>query len=368
MREGRRHIWVTPSWWARLSAAWSSRRAVLLIAVLVQVTAPTLLASRSLASCRPGSPVDWSALQNPILSLQDAAVKDVAVVHADGRWRLLASLVHVDPFRFRIGLWSAPSLGCLQAHAEPDAVWDDDRVGGLASPDIVPDPAGGWIAAFNSHRFDRFGWPKLYWRRSADLDAWGPAQRLMGDRLRWPHHRLIDAALARAPFGWVLAYKRFQTLELARSDGESLGGPWRALGQPDTGSVENPQLLEIDGRWHMLATTMPEHRPVLFGLRGDPARPAAWLDWERIGPLDVPTQRWNRREAANAAYLVDRRATDGHLYLFYAGSAELDRFGGRGHAAVGVARSRDGARWVPAPEREPYSHGPPARAVTGARR
>ena len=50
-------------------------------------------------------------------------------------------------------------------------------------------------------------------------------------------------------------------------------------------------------------------------------------------------------EIANAAYLCDARPLDGHWYLFYAGSTELDRFGGRGYAKVGIARSTDLVRW-----------------------
>jgi hypothetical protein len=70
--------------------------------------------------------------------------------------------------------------------------------------------------------------------------------------------------------------------------------------------------------------------------------------------LDIPAEAWNSapgpssltHEVANAIYLCDARALDGHYYAFYAGSAELTQFGGWGHAAIGIARSTDLVHWT----------------------
>ena len=51
-------------------------------------------------------------------------------------------------------------------------------------------------------------------------------------------------------------------------------------------------------------------------------------------------------EHANSAFLCDASAlAGGYYYLFYAGSNELTRFDGWGHAKIGVARSTDLVHW-----------------------
>jgi hypothetical protein len=73
--------------------------------------------------------------------------------------------------------------------------------------------------------------------------------------------------------------------------------------------------------------------------------------------LHIPSQSWDSGpgissvnfEHANSVFLCDARSIDGHYYATYAGSAELTRFGGWGHAEIGIARSRDLVHWeVPA--------------------
>jgi hypothetical protein len=69
--------------------------------------------------------------------------------------------------------------------------------------------------------------------------------------------------------------------------------------------------------------------------------------------LAVPAETWNTGpglnsvnfEEADGAYLCDARSIDGHFYLFYFGANELTSYGGWGHTALGVARSRDLIRW-----------------------
>lgn len=307
-------------------------------------------------SCvEPGRPAEgtgairWERLRNPIFSLPDAAAKDVAVRLVDGRWRLLFSHVSEDPFRFRIGISSSEDL----LRWSPIELWDQPELGGVASPDVTRDPGGNYVVTYNAHTRDVEGGTKLYVRTSPDFGSWtapvrlAPAIRPGGDEF------LIDAALAHTSHGLFLAYDyQHGRFEVAWSPSGSVEGPWQTVGEADTGPFENYQFLLIDGRWHLLGTTTPVHRELLYRLAGPPDRPESWLHWELLRELRVPPEAWNSDagdgrgfEVANAAYLCDARPLDGHWYLFYAGSTELVRFGGRGHAKVGVARSTDLVRW-----------------------
>ena len=70
--------------------------------------------------------------------------------------------------------------------------------------------------------------------------------------------------------------------------------------------------------------------------------------------LQIPSQAWDsgsgvssvNYEHANSVYLCDARAAGGHYYYAtYAGSDELSAYDGWGHAAIGIARSRDLVHW-----------------------
>ena len=293
--------------------------------------------------------IPWERLRNPIFSLPDAAAKDVAVRVVDGRWRLLFSHVREDPFRFRIGLTSSPDL--LEWSAVE--LWDEPELGGLASPDLTRAANGEYLVTYNSHTRDLTGGTKLYVRRSSGFDSWSKPERLASEIRAGPDDRLIDAALAHTEHGLFLAYDYQEgRFEMAWSPSGSVDGPWQRIGEADTGPFENYQFLQIDGVWHLLGTALPVHRDLLYRLGGPPDRPESWLRWELVRELEVPPEAWNSDrgdgrgfEVANAAYLCDARPLDGHWYLFYAGSTELERFGRRGHAKVGVARSPDLVGW-----------------------
>jgi hypothetical protein len=294
--------------------------------------------------------IPWERLRNPIYVLPDAAAKDVAVRLVDGRWRLLFSHVREDPFRFRIGIVSSPDL---QSWSDVE-LWDQPEVGGVASPDITRDRNGTYIVTYNSHTRDVDGLNKLYYRTSLDFEAWAPPRRLAFDVRSKPSDRLIDAAVAHSRDGLFLGYNHQEDrFEVAWSRTGDLDGPWRRLGVADTGPFENYQFLLLDGVWHVLGTTVPVHRELLYRLAGPPDEPESWLHWTLVRELNVPSEEWNRPpgEIANAAFLCDARSLDGHWYVFYAGSTELDRFGGRGHAKIGIARSTDLVRWEVPPGR-----------------
>lgn len=303
--------------------------------------------------------IGWDSLQNPILQFDDHAVKDMSVRWVDGEWKMMFSYIAEDPFRFRVGRVS----GVDWSTWSDVETWDKDDAGGLASADITALPDGTHVAVFNSHTYDQESPPvanKLYYRTSMDFETWSPITRLVADLWDGDGDRLIDAALAHADIGVVAAFKFRQTFRMAYSPSGSLDGPWTPMGDPDIpGGLENYQFLQIDGTWHLLGTTLDpaegfdlEHMPALYRIGGDPSNPQSWLSWELVGILAPPIEAWNGGdstnedyERANAAFLCDAREVDGFFYLFYAGSNETDRFEGRGHAKIGVARSSDLTTW-----------------------
>ncbi len=108
------------------------------------------------------------------------------------------------------------------------------------------------------------------------------------------------------------------------------------------------------GRWRLVATSNTFDQPWMFDLSGDPAHPSSWLHWTGARMLVLPGQAWDSGpglssvdfEHANSVFLCDARsASTGYYYATYAGSDELTRFGGWGHAEIGIARSTDLVHW-----------------------
>jgi hypothetical protein len=150
---------------------------------------------------------------------------------------------------------------------------------------------------------------------------------------------------------------------MARSTTGSIRGPWVLVGRPDItvngDTIEIYEFLMLAGRWRLVATSNTLDQPWLFTLAGDPRTATGWLRWTGGYQLVVPSQSFDTGagissvsfEHANSAFLCDASSGSGRhsYYLFYAGSTELSRFGGWGHAEIGVARSTDLIHWqVPA--------------------
>jgi hypothetical protein len=87
------------------------------------------------------------------------------------------------------------------------------------------------------------------------------------------------------------------------------------------------------------------HEPFIYTMDGAGSELGDWTRWIEKTHLQVPFEQWNTIMHANSGYLTDWRAYDGYFYLFYAGSVDGDRFDGRGHGKIGVARSRDLREW-----------------------
>jgi hypothetical protein len=305
--------------------------------------------------------VAWSQLRNPILSYDTAAIRDTAIRAGGGRWHVLfTSDVGTTP-TWRIAGASTPDL----RHWSPPSVWPPQPgTAGVASPDITEAPDGTYVVTYQSDPADASAQAqdKLYYRTSHDLTRWSPPRRLMPSIHAAPSDRLIDAALAWTRHGLILGYKYGvlggqQHFEVAWSPSGRVAGPWVPIGRPDItvygDTIENYEFLQIDGRWHLLATSNNLDRPWLFTLTGNADDPQGWLQWSPGRELEVPLESWNRAvgipsvnfDQENAAYLCDARRVDGYFYLLYIGSTELSTFGGWGHTKLGVARSRDLYVW-----------------------
>jgi hypothetical protein len=310
--------------------------------------------------------IDWAQLRNPILAYPDAAVKDQALVWADGTWHMLFSYVTGDTTVAGQEHWGIATSESRDLRTWSEATPWTEQPGGMASPDIVRSPSGTFVVTYDSPPGETGPTQaKLYYRTSSDLVHWSAPHPLAPNLYPSPVVRMIDPALAWTGGGLVLAYKvgttsQSQAFEIAWSKSGSLSGPWTVVGRPDISiyhdTVENYELLSVKGAWHLVTTSNTLDQPWIFTLSGPPTNPSSWLHWVHGYELGVPSEAWNtgsgissvNYEHANSAFLCQDTA-DGYEYLTYAGSPELTRFGGWGHAEVGIARSKDLVHWTVPP-------------------
>jgi hypothetical protein len=325
---------------------------------------PTTGCGATRANAGAKATIPWAQLRNPILSYAGSGAKDVGVRLANGTWHFFFSSLADDPVHWSIGSATSTDLHNWASSNAPTLWPDQAGTEGLASPDITQEPDGTFVITYQSDPGDVGGSAKLYYRTSRDLVAWTAPKPLA--RTLHPRNgdRMIDGALAFVGHGVMLGYKygvadgaQKQAFEIAYSASGSLDGPWTLVGRPSISqygdTFENYEFLEIDGHWHLVATTNTLDRPYFATLEGAADNPASWLHWIGGRVLDIPAEAWNSapgptsvtHEVANAVYLCDARALDGYYYVFYAGSGELTEFGGWGHAKIGIARSTDLVHW-----------------------
>lgn len=293
-------------------------------------------------------PIPWDKLRNPVYRHEGWSVKDACMIEHRGWHHLFFSAFYHDAGRERSHVVGVRTRDFIE-FSEPLFNWRGKNGGwiGLCSPDITAD--GGWFyLAYNSWGDKPFKPNQLFVARSRDLASW-EFEPLARDVTRGV--RAIDAALAFDDDGVTLAYKAIQTPVIARAP--SLAGPWRKAGKIAGGLVwcENYQLVRIDGHWHLVATTKGKH-PAIATMEDEAASgDERWLSFSGFRDMVVPVEAFNTRSRANAPFLADRRAHDGHFYLLYAGSTEGRTHAGRGDNALGLARSRDLVSWTvpPAP-------------------
>jgi hypothetical protein len=320
--------------------------------VLATISVPAGLSGAAVApgqdhDCIVGTPprtVDWSALRNPIVSFPNIGVKDQALQWSGGAWHML--------FSDMIETKSAPHVRFSVAVSSSSDLkhWSSPRIiaSNAASPDIVRDPSGRFLVTYQTPA-------GLAYRTSTDdsLTSWSAAHPLGRGLAR----RMIDAALAFTGHGVILGFKAGTTsqhFEIAFAP--TLDGTFQLVGRPDIAiyndTVENYEFLTVGGTWRLVATSNTLDQPFIFTLSpGDPSVPSTWLHWINGRQLSIPSQSFNTAhgissvnfEHANSAFLcVGPRGED---YLTYAGSTELTRFGGWGHARIGIARSTDLVNW-----------------------
>lgn len=292
--------------------------------------------------------IAWRKLRNPIFAL-DHMVKDQTIRFVEGRWHLFYS-ERTEEGVGQGGTGHAVSRDLVHWKEAP-------AVEHWGSPDITRTSDRRYLITYQQQLPENPEVSKLYYAAAKDVTGkWSRPTRLIPGIFE--EERTIDGAFAHTRNGLFLLFKRGahtavqQFDELAFSPSGSPDGPWTYLGETDLPWSENFQFLPIDGTWHVLVTEIPIHRPALYRIAGDPADPESWRHWTLVRQFEVPQEAWNggetpgvTHETANSGYLCDARHLDGHWYLFYAGSTELTSFDGRGHAKIGVARSKDLEHW-----------------------
>ena len=304
--------------------------------------------------------IDWAALRNPIPSFAHVGVKDQALQWSGGAWHML---------------YSAMTEG-----GSPTAVHFSVAISSSAEPQRL-DLATG-------HR------PKRCVTRHRPRSR-GTVHRHLPDtvRPRVPHEQRRLAALLVPPptpsrTGWraamidaplrspVTGSSWVSRPGPCRSISRSPGPPASAAGSVSYGrpdivvyhdTVENYEFVSTGGVWRRVATSNTLDQPFLFTLGpGDPSVASTWLDWVdgpaahrpeptvRLGPRHL-----QRRLRARQLCLSLRRTTRRGL-LTYAGSTELTRFGGWGHARIGIARSQNLINWQAAGQHRRHGDHPVA--------
>ena len=174
---------------------------------------------------------------------------------------------------------------------------------------------------------------------------------------------MIDAALAFTGHGVILGFKAGTTsqhFEIAWAP--NLSSTFRLVGRPDievyNDTIENYEFLTVGGTWTLVATSNTFDQPFIFTLApGDPSRrprgctgaPGGRVAHSQASPSTPPTGISSvDYEHANSAFLCV--GPNGVDYLTYAASTELSRFGGWGHARIGLAKSTDLTNWTVPPE------------------
>jgi hypothetical protein len=289
-------------------------------------------------------PATWP---NPILRVKGAALKDPCGAWQGGRWHCFFS--HVIPDAH--GAWR---FSLASAVWTPAAGWQPIRhlQAGCASPNLSR-IGGRWCLTYCTYGETQFETPpdtpnQLFYQTSVDLETWTEPRPLAPELTAGV--RSIDPALTEyAPGEVLLIWKSRQTprAALGRWDVERpVPSAWRNLPDLPLPWFENAQLLQIDERLLLLGT-------LHFAGEADSHRPAVcpWqpvegqVVWGEFVPLDIPPEAWNRRERANAGFLIDHRGLDGWFYLISCGRS-TGAWHSDGDYALGLLRSADLTTWT----------------------
>ena len=301
--------------------------------------------------------MNWEQLKNPVLEYPTWSIKDYGIAYEDGVFYLFFSAFYEDNGRVRSHVVEVTTPD-FKAYSEPILNFDGQEDGwiGMCSPDVMK--AGDtYYLVFNSWG-DKEGKPnQLFYMSSSDMANWSARKPLAANLTqgKWA----IDAALAFESGKYFLFWKEQQTARCAV--GDSIDGDFRFIGDgyPKFQSAsrkhvpwnENYQLLKTDGKWHLLATTHGKtrsHAPIIYDMQGDCESEANWAQWTNGRELFVADEQFNTRDQANSAVLLDLTCVDGFYYLLYAGTTEREAYLRRGWNKLGVSRSEDLTKWMPA--------------------
>lgn len=320
-----------------------------------------------------GLSAHWAGLRNPVLQYADWSIKDYGVAHKDGVYHLFFSAFYEDNGRVRSHVVQV-STRDFKTYSEPILHFDGQEDGwiGMCSPDCVM-IGDTYYLTFNSWG-DKEGRPnQLFYMTSKDLVNWSPRRPLAENITRGV--RAIDAALNFHDGRFVLFWKEVQTTRCCVAD--AIDGPFRLLGDGypkfrgrdgrEFEWNENYQLVGIDGKWRLLASTHdPDYSreetddrgrtrtvktmmPILYTMEtGDGSKDDDWLSWVDGYEPKVELQEFNTDHRANSAVLLDQTEIDGFWYMLYAGRTEGASFLRRGNNKLGISRSKDLANWSPA--------------------
>lgn len=307
--------------------------------------------------------IDWNSLKNPVFAHFGWSVKDACMAYNEGVFFLFFSAFYRDRGRERshvVGVttkdWKLFSKPFLHIDGR-DQGWT-----GMCSPDIQFID-GFYYLTFNSWGEEHPNGQKnqLFYIKSSDLSHWTD-YRQIGKNLT-ENIRCIDIGITKANGYYYIMWKdesirnprKRYIARIAKT--ASLDGDWQFIGDGypkftlDNGfesklTHENYEFIKIDGVQYLLSLDYSPHHSVLYKIGGAIEKDSSWLNWVEGKSFNIPKERFNTNDRANAPFLADWRIYDGYFYLLYAGRTHGFTHAGRGNNKLGLARSRDLIYWL----------------------
>jgi hypothetical protein len=319
--------------------------------VAIPLLAFVVTASSSPAGTKHQKWIDWQSLHNPVLSYPHWSIKDSAVAYRDGIFYVFFSAFYLDRGQVRSHVVEV-STRDFKDYSQPIFNFDGEEDGwiGMCSPDVQM-VGTRYVMTFNSWG-DKPGKPNaLFYMTSDDLVRWSRRQPLAASLTAGK--RVIDAAIAAADGGYYLMYKEgTKGMRPRVAFAPTLSQPFKFVGDgyprllmtdgKEDGLIhENYEFLHTNGQWYLLTTDYNPPAPYLYKLEAG----SGWLKWTRGYKLEIPEEKFNTDNIANAAALYDWRRYDGYYYLIYAGRTEGITYAKRGWNSLGLARSKDLVHW-----------------------
>lgn len=310
--------------------------------------------------------IRWEALQNPVYAHDNWSVKDACMVCRDSTYYIFFSAFFHDDYdtdkRVRSHVTAVKTKDFMH-YSDTLFMWDGMADGwiGMCSPNLTQ-TEDYYYLTYNSWGDKEGKHNQLFYARSKDLENWEKHLPLAHNLTQGL--RAIDAGVAAHNDRFYLIWKESKGLgnddrvDLPRlAVSESMSGDFRKVysgypdfrlksGIPNEKTHENFEFLQINGKWHLLATDYFPHNPYLYEMGGNPDDKGNWLKWVNGYKLEVPVEQgFNTSYTANAAFLANWKPQKGYYYLLYAGRTQDTTFWTRGDNKLGLARSKDLTNW-----------------------